>query len=101
MKITSLMVGPIMTNCYIVCDEAAGVCAVVDPGDEAGRIDQAIAATGCTLQAIWLTHGHFDHCNGVAGLLAVKVSSPRSAAKAPAPSAAWKSAPVLPEYILM
>lgn len=70
MKITSLMVGPIMTNCYIVCDEDAKVCAVVDPGDEPGRIDSAIAATGCTLQAIWLTHGHFDHCNGVAGLIA-------------------------------
>ena len=28
MKVLSLMVGPIMTNCYILCDEAAKVCAV-------------------------------------------------------------------------
>ena len=69
MKITSIQVGPIMTNCYIVADEAAGVCAVVDPGDEPERVEQAIRSTGCALAAIWLTHGHFDHCSGVRGLL--------------------------------
>ena len=36
MKIDSIMVGPIMTNCYLLSDETAGVCALIDPGDEAG-----------------------------------------------------------------
>ena len=31
MKVLSLMVGPIMTNCYILCDEEAKVCAVTTP----------------------------------------------------------------------
>ena len=31
MKITSIQVGPIMTNCYLLCDETAGVCALIDP----------------------------------------------------------------------
>ena len=69
MRVLSLVVGPIMTNCYILCDEAAKVCAVIDPGDEAGRIEEEIASSGCTPTMILLTHGHFDHCTGVAGLL--------------------------------
>lgn len=76
MNITSLMVGPIMTNCYVVWNETEKVCAVVDPGDEPERIERAIRATGCELQAIWLTHGHFDHCNGVAGLVALHPDVP-------------------------
>ena len=69
LKVLSLMVGPIMTNCYILCDEAAKVCAVIDPGDEPERIEALMATTGCTPVMILLTHGHFDHCTGVAGLL--------------------------------
>ena len=69
MQVRSLTVGPVMTNCYILCDEKAAVCAVIDPGDEAGRIEREIAASGCTPTMILLTHGHFDHCTGVAGLL--------------------------------
>ena len=69
MKITSLVVGPIMTNCYLLCDEAQKVCALIDPGDEPGRVLAAVTASGCTLQAIYLTHGHFDHYSGVAGVL--------------------------------
>lgn len=68
MTITSLQVGPIMTNCYIVTH--GGQTVVVDPGDESRRIIAAVEATGCPLAAIWLTHGHFDHWTAVAGLLA-------------------------------
>ena len=35
MKIQALQVGSIGTNCYILCDEAAKVCAVIDPDDPA------------------------------------------------------------------
>ena len=69
MKVLSLMVGPIMTNCYILCDEEAKVCAVIDPGDEPERIAAMIASSGCTPTMLLLTHGHFDHYPGVAGLL--------------------------------
>lgn len=69
MKVLSLMVGPIMTNCYILCDEEAKVCAVIDPGDEPERIAAMIASSGCTPTMLLLTHGHFDHYTGVAGLL--------------------------------
>ena len=70
MKIYTTQVGPIMTNCYLLCDEEAKVCALIDPGDEPERLEQMVARSGCELQMILLTHGHFDHCSGVRGLLA-------------------------------
>jgi hydroxyacylglutathione hydrolase len=69
MRVLSIQVGEIQTNCYLLCDEQAKVCFVIDPGDEAGRVEEMIASSGCALQAILLTHGHFDHYSGVAGLL--------------------------------
>ena len=35
MTIQTLQVGPIMTNCYLLCDEEAGVCALIVAGDDA------------------------------------------------------------------
>ena len=69
MKITSIQVGPIMTNCYLLCDETAGVCALIDPGDDAARVARLVEQSGCTLQYILLTHGHFDHTSAVRPLL--------------------------------
>ncbi|WP_449290525.1 MBL fold metallo-hydrolase [Oscillibacter ruminantium] len=69
MKTITLQVGPIMTNCYILCDEEAKVCAVVDPGADAERVAQAAAETGCTPVCILLTHGHYDHTGAVEELL--------------------------------
>ena len=69
MKIDSLAVGPIGTNCYILQDEKEKACAIIDPGDEAERIEKAVENTGCTPIMILLTHGHFDHCTAVRDLL--------------------------------
>lgn len=69
MKIESIMVGPIMTNCYLLCDEEAGLCALIDPGDEPRRVLQLVADSGCRLQYILLTHGHFDHTTAVGAIL--------------------------------
>lgn len=68
MKILHLVVGPIETNCYIPFDEETKRCAVIDPGDEPGRIEDAISQNGLTPEAILLTHGHYDHICGVNGL---------------------------------
>ncbi len=70
MKVITMAVGQLMTNCYILCDEEQKVCAVIDPGDEGDRIADAVARSGCALQYICLTHGHYDHFTGLAELLA-------------------------------
>lgn len=64
MKIDTIPVGMLQTNCYIVRDEK-GNCAVVDPGDEPDRILDFLDEEGLTCKAILLTHGHFDHIGGL------------------------------------
>ena len=70
MKIQALQVGSIGTNCYILCDEAAKVCAVIDPGAEPELILSAAEKLDCTVDKILLTHGHYDHTGAVGELQA-------------------------------
>jgi len=62
-------VGPIQANCVLVGDRAAGVLAVVDPGDEATRILERIRTTGCEVVMVLHTHGHLDHAAGTGDLV--------------------------------
>jgi len=65
MKVVQIPNGQFMENCYLVIDEAAGECAVIDPGEDSGVIRRAITAAGVRPTAIWLTHAHLDHVLGV------------------------------------
>ena len=65
MKVKLLQVGPIGTNCYILEDETTGRAAVIDPGDEAGRIRRVLEEEKVEVEYILLTHGHYDHTGGV------------------------------------
>ncbi len=69
MKIEMLTVGPLEENCYLVIDEATNRAVLIDPGDEPERILAALHESGATLESIWLTHAHFDHLGGLAGVL--------------------------------
>ena len=66
MKLTSLTVGSIGTNCYILYNETTKAAVVIDPSDEATLVEARIEALGLQVQAILLTHGHFDHGGDVA-----------------------------------
>jgi hydroxyacylglutathione hydrolase len=64
-------VGPVQENCYIVRAPGSERAIIVDPGDEADRLITAIEALGInTVDAILLTHTHFDHIGAVAPVAA-------------------------------
>ena len=59
-NITQLIVGPIETNCWIY-PLGEKEAAIIDPGDEAGRIIATLKKLSLVPKFILLTHGHFDH----------------------------------------
>ena len=61
-----LTVGVVQENCFLVRPEGGDRAVIVDPGDEAPRLLRAIEDAGVTLDAILLTHTHFDHVGAVA-----------------------------------
>ena len=69
MLLKTMTVGPVETNCYLVGDEQAGACALVDPGDSAQALLSMVEESGLRLEAIFLTHGHYDHRDAVADIL--------------------------------
>lgn len=65
MEIKVLPVGELGTNCYILEDEGSKLAALIDPGDEAGRILEQVRKDGVQVKYILLTHGHYDHTTAV------------------------------------
>ncbi len=67
--------GVFETNAYLYADDATGRGFLIDPGAEPERLLAAIAASGCAVEHILLTHGHFDHM-AAAGRLAEALGVP-------------------------
>jgi hydroxyacylglutathione hydrolase len=62
-----LTVGPVQENCFIVREDGSTRGVIVDPGEEAPRILAALESLGIDqVEAILLTHTHFDHIGAVA-----------------------------------
>ena len=70
LKIHTLTLGLYQTNTYIIHEENSKSCCVIDPGYQAGTILDKLEELGLTLDAILLTHGHFDHVGAVKDLSA-------------------------------
>ena len=68
LNIHTLPLGSYQTNCYIVWAEGSNSCAVIDPGDEPERLLALLTQQELTVDAILLTHGHFDHVGAVKAL---------------------------------
>jgi len=61
-------VGPLQENCYLVRREGSDRALLIDPGDEAPKLQAAMDELGVEPEAILLTHTHFDHIGAVAPL---------------------------------
>ena len=61
----TLTLGAYQTNCYIIWNEGSDACLVIDPGYEPDTILTQVGRLGKKVEAILLTHGHFDHVGGV------------------------------------
>ncbi len=67
MELTELTVGMLGTQCYVLSAPESDTCVVIDPGAEPERIRKAAGSR--KIEAILLTHGHFDHIGGVTPLM--------------------------------
>ncbi|HXQ89158.1 MAG TPA: MBL fold metallo-hydrolase [Solirubrobacterales bacterium] len=70
LDVVMLTVGQVAENCFLLRRAGSDRLLVVDPGEEEGRILAAIEATGAQVEAILITHCHFDHIGAVAPVAA-------------------------------
>jgi len=70
LEITKSILGPFLTNTYIVRDLTSRSAVIIDPADEScsNLIQQAISAKW-DIRQIWITHAHFDHIGGIKSTL--------------------------------
>ena len=68
LKAAIVPVTPFQQNCSILWDDTSKLGAVIDPGGDVERIQEALAKLGVTVEKILLTHGHIDHAGGAAAL---------------------------------
>jgi glyoxylase-like metal-dependent hydrolase (beta-lactamase superfamily II) len=66
LDVEMLTVGAIGENCFLFRRQGADRLLIVDPGEEPERILAAVEATGASVEAILVTHCHFDHIGAVA-----------------------------------
>jgi hydroxyacylglutathione hydrolase len=65
LDVQMVTVGPIAENCFVLRREGSGSGLIVDPGDESDRILGTVKEMGVRIEAILLTHCHFDHIGAV------------------------------------
>ncbi|MCJ7657995.1 MAG: MBL fold metallo-hydrolase [Anaerolineales bacterium] len=79
LKIQTYTLGPVLTNSYLVSDDDSGRAVVIDPADSGQMLVEEAQNNGFMIEAVWLTHAHFDHLGGVAELINELGSTPQVA----------------------
>ena len=75
MRAAIIPVTPLQQNCSLIWCTKTMKGALVDPGGDLGRLKEAVAKAGVTLEKLLVTHGHLDHC-GQTGMLAEELGLP-------------------------
>ena len=68
MNIQTLTLGPLATNCYLVRQDGCSRIIIIDPAANSKKLLAALQEQGLTLEAIFLTHAHFDHIGALKNL---------------------------------
>ena len=68
LTIATFTLGTVMTNSYLVADTKTKDAVVIDPADKGRMIVSEAEKRGWHIGSIWLTHAHFDHLAGAAGV---------------------------------
>jgi len=68
MRFETFTLGPLGVNCYLLADEN-GHAAIIDPGDNGEKLAAYLEGKNLTLDAIFLTHAHYDHIGGLDALV--------------------------------
>lgn len=74
--IQRMVLGPVQTNAYLLHDPQSQTTVAIDPAWDGEKIAQLAEQNGWKIQQIWLTHAHFDHLGGVAGIIQSLASPP-------------------------
>jgi hydroxyacylglutathione hydrolase len=69
LNIVTFILGPVMTNAYLLGDTESKKAVVIDPAWDGEVIVQEATRRGWNITQLWLTHAHFDHIGGIAGIL--------------------------------
>jgi len=90
LEILTFALGPAQTNAYLVADPAARAAALIDPAWDGALLAGEAERRGWRIQAIWLTHAHFDHFAGSAEL-SEALKTPVPIALHPADQSLWRA----------
>lgn len=90
LEIVAFTLGPAQTNAYLVADPAARAAVVIDPAWDGKLLAREAEQRGWRIQAVWLTHAHFDHFGGSAEL-AESLPVPVPVALHPADQPLWRA----------
>ena len=69
LKVETIPVTPFSQNARVIYCSESNHAVIVDPGGESSLIIDACERLHLSIQAVWLTHSHLDHCGGVSDIL--------------------------------
>lgn len=81
LKVGRIMMGMCQTNCYFIYREGESKVIFIDPADQGKIIHDKLKEKGFEVEAILLTHGHFDHimgCKELRDLSGAKIYAPEA-----------------------
>lgn len=90
LSVAAFVLGPAMTNAYLAADPASKTAVAIDPAWDGERLAAEAVQRGWRVSDIWLTHAHFDHFGGAAGL-SDRAAAPLPVALHPQDYPLWKA----------